>query len=75
MKFWLRISSVDTLVGGAVVSSLYGKAESDKAAEEAWAKLQVTWTLSWNQKWAGEDWYLWSHMLPVCFWKMPLLAA
>lgn len=34
------MSSVDILVGGAVVSSLYGRAESDKAAQEGRASYK-----------------------------------
>lgn len=33
---------MDTLVAGAVVSGLHGRAESDKSAQKGRAKLQVT---------------------------------
>ena len=39
------MSSMDTLLGGAVVSSLYERVVSDKVAEVGKAKLQKTWTL------------------------------
>lgn len=40
MEACLRMSSVDTLLGGAVVSSLYERVESGKVAEVGKAKLQ-----------------------------------
>ena len=39
------MSSLDTLLGGAVVSRLYERVVSDKVADVGKAKLQETWTL------------------------------
>lgn len=75
MKFWLRMSSMDTLLGGAVVSSLHGRAVSDKATEVGKAKLQGTWTLSYNPKWVGKDWNLRSHTIPCVFLKDASVSA
>ena len=55
MEFGLRMSSMDLLVGGAVVGNLYGRAESDKAAQKGRAKFQVTWTLALDQEWTEKS--------------------